>query len=57
MKSTENMNVINKFLDSPQPMGQNEENIAIYSQDVDKLKNLFANASNYNGYSTLAFAF
>lgn len=47
------MNVIIKFLDSPQPVGQSEENIAISAQDVDKLKNLFANASNYNGYLRL----
>lgn len=53
MKSTEIMNVIIKYLDSPQPVGQSEENIAISAQDVDKLKNLFANASNYNGYLRL----
>ena len=53
MNSTENMNVINKFLECPQLVGQNEENITISGQDVDKLKNLFANASNYNGYLRL----
>ena len=47
------MDVINKFLDNPQPVGQNEENIAISGQDVDKLKNLFTNETNYNGYLRL----